>query len=168
MTEIVNKPYGTSFKSMFKTQKYLCLSGDLTSSCEVDTFGTVSRTVCFYGMAEQNMMSFAGGLAMVVYSFHSHIWSVCLPKTIRPITALLLIQEEKLELWVLPGITTPAGMTHQEIEDISVMRTIPNMTVIETGDATEVESICQQADSIDGPVYCQILEAVFQDCLIVH
>ena len=57
----------------------------------------------------------------------------------------------------LPGITTPAGMTHQAIEDISVMRTIPNMTVIETGDATEVESICEQANNVDGPVYCRIL-----------
>ena len=51
-------------------------------------------------------------------------------------------------------------MTHQSIEDISVMRTIPNMTVLETGDATEVESICEAADSIDGPVYCRVLRGV--------
>jgi transketolase len=57
----------------------------------------------------------------------------------------------------LPGITTPGGMTHQAIEDISVMRSIPNMTVLETGDAAEVESICAAADSIDGPVYCRVL-----------
>jgi transketolase len=57
----------------------------------------------------------------------------------------------------LPGITTPAGMTHQSIEDIAVMRTIPNMTVLETGDAKEVESVCKAADSIDGPVYCRVL-----------
>ena len=43
------------------------------------------------------------------------------------------------------------------IEDISIMRTIPNMTVIETGDATEVESICEVADKVDGPVYCRML-----------
>ena len=40
---------------------------------------------------------------------------------------------------------------------VIVSRALPDMTVIETGDATEVESICQQADSIDGPVYCRIL-----------
>jgi transketolase len=57
----------------------------------------------------------------------------------------------------LPGITTPGGMTHQSIEDISVMRSIPNMTILETGDATEVESICEAADSIDGPVWCRVL-----------
>ena len=37
------------------------------------------------------------------------------------------------------------------------MRSIPNMTILETGDATEVESICEAADSIDGPVYCRVL-----------
>ena len=37
------------------------------------------------------------------------------------------------------------------------MRSIPNMTVLETGDATEVESICAAADSVDGPVYCRVL-----------
>lgn len=31
------------------------------------------------------------------------------------------------------------------------------MTILETGDATEVESICEAADSIDGPVYCRVL-----------
>ncbi|MYI70310.1 MAG: transketolase, partial [Boseongicola sp. SB0673_bin_14] len=57
----------------------------------------------------------------------------------------------------LPGVTTPGGMTHQSIEDISVMRSIPNMTILECGDATEVESICAAADSIDGPVWCRVL-----------
>ena len=39
MTEIVNKPYGNSFKKYASQNKnILCLSGDLTSSCEVDTF----------------------------------------------------------------------------------------------------------------------------------
>ena len=57
----------------------------------------------------------------------------------------------------LPGVTTPGGMTHQAIEDVAVMRSIPNMTILETGDATEVESICEAADSIDGPVYCRVL-----------
>lgn len=37
------------------------------------------------------------------------------------------------------------------------MRSIPNMTILETGDATEVESICDAADSIDGPVWCRVL-----------
>ena len=39
MIEIVNKPYSYTFKNYAsKNEKILCLSGDLTSSCEVDEF----------------------------------------------------------------------------------------------------------------------------------
>ena len=39
MIEVVNKPYSYSFKSYAsKNKNILCLSGDLTSSCEVDIF----------------------------------------------------------------------------------------------------------------------------------
>ena len=112
------------------------------------------------GMAEQNMMSFAGGSRISWLSaFYSYLWCVFTYR--RPydqLVASIAYPRRKVRIMgFLPGITTPGGMTHQSIEDISVMRTIPNMTVLETGDATEVESICEAADSIDGPVYCRIL-----------
>ena len=37
------------------------------------------------------------------------------------------------------------------------MRAIPNMTILECGDATEVETVLEVADSIDGPVYVRVL-----------
>jgi transketolase len=57
----------------------------------------------------------------------------------------------------LPGITTPGGATHQAIEDAAIMRSLPNMTVLETGDATEVESVLELAYRIPGPVYVRML-----------
>lgn len=48
-------------------------------------------------------------------------------------------------------------MTHQSIEDISVMRSVPQMTTLKCGNAVAVESICEAADSIDGPIWCRIL-----------
>ncbi len=41
----------------------------------------------------------------------------------------------------LPGITTPGGMSHQATDDIAIMRVLPNMTILEPGDATEVENV---------------------------
>tara|TARA_Y100000996_G_C22481515_1_gene626369 strand:+ start:101 stop:1105 length:1005 start_codon:yes stop_codon:yes gene_type:complete len=161
MTEVVNKPYGNSFKKYAsQNKKILCLSGDLTSSCEVDTFrDEFPNQFVSMGMAEQNMMSFAGGLAMSGYIPFIHTFSVFAYR--RPYDQLLASiaypRRRVRIMGFLPGITTPAGMTHQAIEDIAVMRAIPNMTVIETGDATEVESICEQADKVDGPVYCRVL-----------
>jgi transketolase len=110
-------------------------------------------------MAEQNMMSFAGGLGLAGFRPFLHTFGVFLYR--RPydqLMASVAYPRRKVRLMgFLPGVTTPGGMTHQAIEDISVMRSIPNMTILETGDATEVESICEAADSIDGPVYCRVL-----------
>jgi transketolase len=60
-------------------------------------------------------------------------------------------------LGFLPGVTTPGGVTHQAIDDVGLMRLIPNMTVLVTGDATDVESALDVAHAVDGPVYLSML-----------
>ena len=161
MVEMVNRPYAAAFEAhALANPDVLCLSADLTSSCEIDGFRDrhPDRFVSL-GMAEQNMMSFAGGLGLAGYRPFLHSFGVFLYR--RPydqLIASVAYPRRKVRLMgFLPGITTPGGMTHQAIEDVAVMRSIPNMTVLETGDATEVESICAAADSIDGPVYCRVL-----------
>jgi transketolase len=57
----------------------------------------------------------------------------------------------------LPGVTTPGGATHQAIEDIAVMRALPNMTVVEVGDATDVETLLDAIHPVKGPVYVRML-----------
>ena len=161
MIETVNKPYARAFeKFAIKDSNILCLSADLTSSCEIDGFRDKNpQRFISMGMAEQNMMSFAGGLGLAGYRPFIHTFGVFTYR--RPydqlVASIAYPRRNVRIMGFLPGITTPGGMTHQSIEDISVMRTIPNMTVLETGDATEVESICEAADSIDGPVYCRVL-----------
>ena len=161
MVEIVTRPYATAFeKHALANPDVLCLSADLTSSCEIAKFkDRHPDQFISLGMAEQNMMSFAGGLGLAGFRPFIHTFAVFIYR--RPydqLMASIAYPRRKVRLMgFLPGITTPGGMTHQAIEDISVMRSIPNMTVLETGDATEVESICETADSIDGPVYCRVL-----------
>ncbi len=105
------------------------------------------------------MLSFAGGLAMQGYRPFIHTFSVFLYR--RPydqlINSIAYSNRKVRMMGFLPGITTPGGITHQAIEDIAVMRAIPNMTVLECGDATEVETVLAVADSIDGPVYVRVL-----------
>ena len=161
MIEIVKKPYSYSFENFAKLdQNILCLSGDLTSSCEVDGFrDRYPKQFLSMGMAEQNMMSFAGGLGLAGFRPFVHTFAVfAYRRPYEQLLASIAYPRRKVRIMgFLPGVTTPAGMTHQAIEDIAVMRTIPNMTVLETGDATEVESICTVADSVEGPVYCRVL-----------
>jgi transketolase len=161
MIDLVNRPYAAAFEThALANPDVLCLSADLTSSCEIDGFrNRHPDRFLSMGMAEQNMLSFAGGLGMAGYRPFLHTFGVFLYR--RPydqLMASIAYPRRKVRLMgFLPGITTPGGMTHQAIEDISVMRSIPNMSILETGDATEVESICEAADSIDGPVYCRVL-----------
>lgn len=161
MVEMVTRPYASAFeKYAVANPDVLCLSADLTSSCEVDGFrDRHPEQFLSMGMAEQNMMSFAGGLGLAGFRPFIHTFGVFTYR--RPydqLMASVAYPRRKVRLMgFLPGITTPGGMTHQAIEDISIMRSMPNMTILETGDATEVESICEAADSIDGPVYCRVL-----------
>jgi transketolase len=159
--EMVNRPYAGAFEAYaVQHPEVLCLSADLTSSCEIDGFrDRHPEQFLSLGMAEQNMLSFAGGLGLAGFRPFLHSFGVFLYR--RPydqLMASVAYPRRKVRLMgFLPGVTTPGGMTHQAIEDIGVMRTIPNMTVLEAGDATEVESIVAEADTVDGPVYCRIL-----------
>jgi transketolase len=161
MVEMVTRPYAGAFEAYAVAHpEVLCLSADLTSSCEIDGFrDRHPEQFLSLGMAEQNMMSFAGGLGLAGFRPFLHTFGVFLYR--RPydqLIASVAYPRRKVRLMgFLPGVTTPGGMTHQAIEDISVMRSIPNMTILETGDATEVESVAEAADSIDGPVYARVL-----------
>jgi len=161
MAEMVSRPYERAFENYaLANPDVLCLSADLTSSCEIDKFrDNHPEQFLSLGMAEQNMMSFAGGLGLAGYRPFIHTFGVfCYRRPYDQLMASIAYPRRKVRIMgFLPGITTPGGMTHQAIEDISVMRSMPNMTILETGDATEVESICEAADSIDGPVYCRVL-----------
>lgn len=135
-------------------------SGDLTGSTEIAEFRSAYPERFFsLGMAEQNMLSWAGGMAREGYRPFLHTFAVFLVR--RPYDQLAMsVAYPHLPVRLvgfLPGITTPGGVTHQAIEDISLMRAIPNMTVIEVGDAADIESVLDLTDDIDGPVYLRML-----------
>jgi transketolase len=138
----------------------LVLSADLTSSTEADLFReTYPGRFFSMGMAEQNMMSFAGGLAREGFFPFVHTFAVFLYR--RPYDQVCdSIAYPNLPVRMfgfLPGVTTPGGATHQAIEDIAVLRALPNMTLLEVGDATDVESVLDVAHSVNGPVYVRML-----------
>ena len=138
----------------------IVLSGDLTASCEADEF----RDACpsqfiSMGLAEQNMMSFAAGLAREGLRPLVHTFGVFMyRRALDQIEMSIAYPNLPVRLFgFLPGVTTPGGASHQSTNDIAVLRSLPNMTILEAGDATEVESMLAVADSVDGPVYCRML-----------
>jgi transketolase len=142
-----------------KPDVYL-LSADLTSSCEADLFREAyPDRFLSMGIAEQNMIAFAGGMARqglvpLVHTFAVFIYR----RAYDQIAMSVAYPNLPVKMFgFLPGVLTPGGATHQAIEDISVMRSLPNMTILECGDATETESVLDVAYKIQGPVYVRQL-----------
>lgn len=135
-------------------------SADLTSSTEIALFKeTYPDRFYSFGMTEQNMMSAAGGMAREGFTPFVHTFAVFMyRRALDQIEMSIAYPNLRVRIFgFLPGITTPGGATHQAINDIGVLRTVPNMTILETGDATEVESVLDVAQSVDGPVYVRQL-----------
>jgi transketolase len=140
--------------------KVLVLSADLTSSTEIDLFrDTYPDRFLSMGIAEQNMLSFAAGLAREGFIPFVHTFAVFIYRRAYDQIAMSIAYPNLPVRMIgfLPGITTPGGATHQAIEDIAIMRALPNMTILECGDATEVESVLEVIEKIKGPVYVRML-----------
>jgi transketolase len=159
--EIVKRPHAQSLVAWAKDKpKVIVLSADLTSSCEANDFRDSYPDRFFsMGMAEQNMMGFASGLAREGYFPYIHTFAVFICR--RPFDQVAMsIAYPNLPVRLigfLPGITTPGGVTHQAIDDVALMRVLPNMTILECGDATDVESVLEVAQDVNGPVYVRML-----------
>lgn len=159
--EVVKRPHAENLVRWAKEQPdIVVLSADLTNSCEAgDFFKAYPDRFFSMGMAEQNMIGFAAGLAREGFFPFIHTFAVFICRRAYDQVAMAIAYPNlpvRL-LGFLPGITTPGGVTHQAIDDIALMRAIPNMTIIECGDATEVESVLDVAQSVNGPVYIRML-----------
>ncbi len=159
--EIVSRVHARNLVEWAKDKpEVLVLSADLTSSTEIDLFrDTYPDRFFSMGIAEQNMLSFAGGLAREGYYPFIHTFAVFIyRRAYDQISMSISYPNLPVRMFgFLPGITTPGGATHQAIEDIAVMRALPNMTILECGDATEVETVLDAAHSVNGPVYIRML-----------
>lgn len=156
----VSRAFATAFVEYARARPaVVCLTNDLTASCEADGFrdGFPDR---FYplGMAEQNLIAIAGGMAregLIPFYTTFGVFG-----TRRPYEQVqLAVAYPRLPVRIigfLPGLTTPGGVTHQATDDLALMRLIPNMTVLELVDATDVETIWSTFDRIDGPLYCRM------------
>jgi len=159
--EIVSRPHVNNFIEWSKDKpEVVVLTADLSNSCEVGKWRDTYPDRFFpMGMAEQNMMGMAAGMAKEGFTPFIHTFAVFIYR--RPYDQLAMsIAYPNLKVRMmgfLPGIVTPGGVTHQAIEDVAIMRATPNMTIFDTGDATEVESVLDLAQAVDGPVYVRFL-----------
>lgn len=165
MLSVMSRPdticHGSNLVKWAKDKpQVLVLSADLTNSTEIGLFkDTYPDRFFSMGIAEQNMLSFAGGLSREGFVPFVHTFAVFICRRgYDQIAMSIAYPNLPVKMFgFLPGITTPGGATHQAIDDIALMRTLPNMTVLECGDAADVESVLDVAYAVDGPVYVRML-----------
>ena len=111
------------------------------------------------GIAEQNAVGVAAGLALsgkmvYVYSIIPFITMRCFEQ-VR--VDLAYMRTNVRLVGVGAGLSYgPAGATHHSIEDIAIMRALPNMTVCCPGDPVETREIVNKSFEYDGPMYIRL------------
>jgi transketolase len=111
------------------------------------------------GMAEQNLVAVAAGLAKTGLVPFATTYGVFASRRAYDFIAIACAHSRANVKIVagLPGLTTGYGGTHQAIEDLALMRMIPGLVVIDPCDATEVAQVTRAAAEHDGPVYMRLL-----------
>ncbi|MFH1077386.1 MAG: transketolase family protein [Pseudomonadota bacterium] len=138
-------------------QNIVVLDADLSGSTKTDVFAKKFPDRFFnMGVSEQDMMGTAAGLAAVgKIPFASTFAIFAAGRAWEPIRQS--IAYSKLNVKIVAshaGITVGEdGGSHQAIEDIALMRVIPNMTVIVPADATEMKQVIEAIVGYKGPVY---------------
>ncbi|AGB42097.1 transketolase, alpha subunit [Halobacteroides halobius DSM 5150] len=140
-----------------KNEDVVVLDADLAGSTRTTYFAEEYEDRFFQvGIAEQNMMGMAAGLATCgKVAFASTFAVFGSARVADQIRNSIAYPNLNVKIAVThAGITVgPDGATHQSVEDLSILRAIPNMTVIVPADYTEAKAATKAAAEYDGPVY---------------
>ena len=161
MATSVMKPfYGALLEHGKKHSNVVVVTNDLTASCEADGFrDAFPHRHVSAGMAEQGLISAMSGMAAEgLYPIYTSFAVFCTRRPYEQVALTLAYPAKKAALFgFLPGLTTPGGVTHQALDDIGLMSGLPNMTVIEAADATDMETVLEAIHPLPGPVYVRAL-----------
>jgi transketolase len=138
----------------------LCVGADTTDSLKTKRFGDKYPDRLFnVGIAEANLVSVAAGLAIAGKLVFASTYAAFLPgRCLDQIRNAICYPNLNVKLVVShAGLTVGAdGATHQQNEDFSVMRAIPNMKVIAPGDAVAVKYLTKLVARSQGPFYMRL------------
>jgi transketolase len=145
------------------------LDGDLANSTKADKFAKAHPDRFFQmGIAEQNLIGVAAGLAAVGYVPWTSSFTVFFThRAIDPIRMLVAQSHANVKIaGSYSGLLIGAvGKTHLDIEDLAIMRAMPEMTVLAPADNTELVAMMEWANAFHGPVYLRLVRDAVPDLL---
>ena len=135
----------------------LVLDADLGTSTRSDRFAAAHPGQFLQmGIAEQNMVGVAAGLATL--GFVPWVSSFTVFLTHRAVDQVRMVVAQaranvKIGAAYSGLLTGFTGKTHQDVQDLAIMRAMPGMTVLAPADATECAAMVRWARNTMGPVY---------------
>lgn len=111
------------------------------------------------GIAEQNLIGLAAGLAMDGFiPYINTIATFLTRRCLEQVAVDLCLHNLPVRLIASGGgmVYAPLGPTHCAIEDIALMRALPNMTVVAPVDAVEMRKVMERSLAIPGPMYIRL------------
>jgi transketolase len=143
-----------------RDKRVYVLDGDLANSTKADKVSR-ERPEHFLqmGIAEQNMMGVAAGMASCgLVPWLSSFACFLVNRDLDQLR--VVVAQPNLPVKIAGAysglLTGKTGKTHQEVADIAVLRAMPNMTVLSPADAVEVRAAMLAANDSEGPVYIRM------------
>jgi transketolase len=153
--------FGDTLVELAQTnQKIVVLDGDLANSTKADKFAKAHPDRFLeMGIAEQNLVGTAVGMAAVGFIPWLSSFTVFFThRAADPIRMLVAQTNANVKIGaaysgLLTGLT---GKTHQDVEDLTIMRAMPGMIVLAPADEVECEAMIRWATEHVGPVYLRL------------
>jgi len=139
--------------------RIVALGADLSQPTETAAFrDTLPDRFFMMGIQEANMIGAAGGMARSGDIPFCHSFSVFVTRRVYDQVAMQ-VAYPKLPVKIvgfIPGLATELGVSHQAIDDLALMRTLPNMAVIEPSGPEQVGAAVAEALAYNGPVFLRL------------
>lgn len=161
--------YGAALAEFGAKYDFLVLDADLSKSTKTDTFKKVfpDRFINM-GIAEANLMSTAAGIASCGKTvFASSFAMFAAGRAFEQVRNSIAYPRLNVKIGAThAGISVGEdGATHQCLEDIALMRSLPGMTIVNPADAVEARAAVLAAIETDGPFYLRFgrlaVESIF-------
>src|SRR3954447_189593 len=157
----VDAPFGQALAALGRERPEIVgLTADLGKYTDILPFRDAFPERFFnVGMAEQNLIAVAAGLARTGKVPFATTYGVFATRRAYDFIAIA-VAHSRINVKIvagLPGLTTGYGGTHQAIEDLALMRMIPGLVVIDPCDATEIAQATAAIAGYEGPVYMRLL-----------
>lgn len=140
--------------------KVVALSADLAESVQFSQFEeNLPDRYIEVGVAEQNLVTIASGIAHMGWKPYVASYAAFSPgRNWEQIRTTIAINDQPVVIvGSHAGISVgPDGATHQALEDIALMRVMPNMTVIAPSDSREAEQVALALAVYESPAYVRL------------